>query len=58
MKAFPGTIRIVLGIIILFGVAGTVDADPTVGLDVLAGLCAIAVVSLYSGILAAFPRGR
>lgn len=52
MKHYPGTIRIILGLIIMWGAVGTMDADQEVGLDVLTGLIVAGLVLLYSGIMA------
>ena len=52
MKHYPGTIRIVLGLFILWGAVGTMDVDQEVGLDVLTGLIVAGLVLLYSGIMA------
>ena len=49
MKHYPGTIRIILGILIMWGAVGTVDADPDVGMDVLIGLLVAGLVLIYSG---------
>lgn len=52
MKHYPGTIRIILGVIILWGGVGTLDADPEVGLDIITGLFVVGLVLIYSGVMA------
>jgi hypothetical protein len=51
-QAMKGSIRVVLGMLIVFGAVGTMDVDPEANLVVQTALAVVGLIIAFSGVRA------
>jgi hypothetical protein len=56
-QAMKGSIRVVLGMLIVFGAVGTMDVDPEANLVVQTALAVVGLIIAFSGVRAMRQSG-